>query len=55
MYVLLILYIAVSHVPYSDLLVILSLICMIKLASASMMLLSIIELSRKLPNNLKTH
>ena len=52
LYVLLISYFALLLIPYSDLLDVLSLMCMVKYASAIVMLISVIKLTRKLPNNL---
>ena len=50
LYVLLISYFALLLIPYSDLLDVLSLMCMIKYASAYVMLISVIKLTRKMPN-----
>lgn len=52
MYVLFLSYYALLLVPYSDLLDVLSLMCMVKYVSANVMLFSVIKLTRKLPNNL---
>ncbi|KAK1670409.1 hypothetical protein QYE76_058568 [Lolium multiflorum] len=51
MYVLFLSYLALLLVPCSDLMHVLSLMCMVKYACASVMLLSVINLIRKLPNN----
>ena len=51
MYVLFLSYLALLLVPCSDLMHVLSLMCMVKYACASVMLLSVIKLTRKLPNN----
>jgi hypothetical protein len=45
-------YFALLLVPCSDLIHVLSLLCLIKYVSASMMLFSVIKLTWKLPNNL---
>ena len=50
MYVLLISYFALLLVPYPYLLDVLSLLCMVQYASAYVMMLSVIKLTRKLPN-----
>jgi chromate transport protein ChrA len=52
MYVLLLSYLALLLVPCSDLMHVLSLMCVVKYACASVILLSVIKLTRKLPNNL---
>ncbi|KAK1694102.1 hypothetical protein QYE76_010799 [Lolium multiflorum] len=51
MYVLFLSYLALLLVPCSDLMHVLSLMCVVKYACASIMLLSVINLIRKLPNN----
>ncbi|KAK1644347.1 hypothetical protein QYE76_062152 [Lolium multiflorum] len=51
MYVLFLSYLALLLVPCSDLMHVLSLMCVVKYACASVMLLSVINLIRKLPNN----
>jgi hypothetical protein len=51
MYVLFLSYPALLLVPCSDLMHVLSLMCVVKYACASVMLLSVINLIRKLPNN----
>jgi nitrate reductase gamma subunit len=50
MYVLFLSYLALLLFPYSDLMHVLSLMCVVKYACASVMLFSVIELTRKLPN-----
>ncbi|KAK1616687.1 hypothetical protein QYE76_022204 [Lolium multiflorum] len=52
MYVLFLFYFALLLVPCFDLMHVLSLMCMVKYACASVMVLSVINLTRKLPNNL---
>jgi hypothetical protein len=51
LYVLFLPYLALLLVPCLDLMHVLSLMCAIKYACASVMLLSAIKLTRKLPNN----
>ena len=51
MYVLFLSYLALLLVPCSDLVHVLSLMCVVKYACASVMLISIIKLTRKLSNN----
>jgi chromate transport protein ChrA len=51
MYVISLSYLALLLVPCSDLMHVLSLMCVVKYACASVMLLSVIKLTRKLPNN----
>ncbi|KAK1665715.1 hypothetical protein QYE76_053874 [Lolium multiflorum] len=50
MYVLFLSYLALLLVPCSDLMHVLSLMCVVKYVCASVMLLSVINLTRKLPN-----
>ena len=52
LYVLFISSFALLLIPYSDLLYVLSLMCMVKYVSAIVMLISVIKLTRKLPNKL---
>ena len=52
MYVLFLSYLALLLVPCSDLMHVLSLMCVVKYACASVMLFSVINLTQKLPNNL---
>jgi hypothetical protein len=51
MYVISLSYLALLLVPCSDLMHVLSLMCMVKYACASVILFSVIKLTRKLPNN----
>jgi hypothetical protein len=51
MYMLFLSYLTLLLVPCSDLMRVLSLMCVINYACASVMLLSVIKLTRKLPNN----
>jgi hypothetical protein len=51
MYVLFFSYLAPLFVPCSDRMHVLSLMCVVKYACASVMLLSVIKFTRKLPNN----
>jgi chromate transport protein ChrA len=51
MYVFFLSYLALLLVPCSDLMHVLSLMCVVKYACASVMLLLVIKLIRKLPNN----
>jgi chromate transport protein ChrA len=51
-YVLFLSYLALLLVPCSDLMHVFNLMCVVKYASASVILFSIIKLTRKLPNNL---
>jgi hypothetical protein len=52
MYVIFLFYLALLLVPCSDLLHVLSMMCVVKYACAFAMLLSVIKLTRKLSNNL---
>jgi chromate transport protein ChrA len=52
MYVLFLSYLALLLVTCSDLMHVLNLMCVVKYACASVMLLSVIKLTQKLPNNL---
>jgi hypothetical protein len=51
MYALFLFYLAMLVVPCSDLIRAFSLMCMLKYASAYVILLSVIKLTQKLPNN----
>jgi hypothetical protein len=51
MYVFFLSYLALLLVPCSGLMHVLSLMCVVKYACASVMLFSVINLTRKLPNN----
>jgi hypothetical protein len=52
MYVFFLSYLALLLVPCSDLMHVLSLMCVVNYVCASVMLFSVINLTRKLPNNL---
>jgi choline-glycine betaine transporter len=52
MYVIFISYLALLLVPCLDLMQVLSMMCVVKYACASVMLFSVIKLTRKLSNNL---